>query len=54
MVILAFAVSDKYVRVSDSDYFYASLTLMKSLPRAKKTEAPYGWRNSNGDLKTRT
>lgn len=40
MVILAMAVSDKYVRVSDSDYFYPSLILMKSLPRANKTKAP--------------
>lgn len=42
MVILALAASGKCVRVSDSDYFYASLTLMESLPRAKKTKAQYG------------
>jgi len=51
---LGMAVSNKYVRVSDSGYFYASLKLMKSWLRAKKTKAQYGWRNSNGDLKTRT
>lgn len=40
--MLTMAASGKYAGVSDSDYFYASPTLMKLVPMDKKTKAQYG------------
>lgn len=48
------AASGEYVEISNSDEFYASFSLMKSLLSIEKTKAKCGWRNSDGDLMTRT